>query len=457
MPPVYEWVQHSTSIGAPMTNITLLQKLRGALSAFCSDRRGNIGIIFAFVSMPIAGFVGAAVDYSHANAVRTSMQMALDSTALMLSKDAANLTQSQLNSRATSYFTALYTHPEVTNITITPSYTTDTGSKVTVAGKGSVKASFMGIFGFSNITINGTSTVTWGNARVRVALALDNTGSMADDGKMPALKAAAKSLLSQLKTAATKDGDVYVSIIPFSEDVNIGKSNFTINSNLLRLDLEAAKYGLTGNLWSNSLVLSWLQNTWNGCVTDRDHDYDVKNTAPTGTILGTLFPVEQYDDCPVALMPLSYDWTALNAKIDSMVPAGMTNQPIGLGWAWQSLTASPFAIPPKDPNYTYSDVIILMTDGLNTESRFTENMPSWDTNGKKTVIDNREKKLCDNIKAAKITLYTIHVNTGGDPAQQVLKDCATDATKYFEIKAANQMISIFTQIGTQLSQLRISK
>ena len=70
------------------------------------------------------------------------------------------------------------------------------------------------------------SQVKWGNTRLRVALALDTTGSMADDGKIDALKTATKSLLDQLKAAAAKDGDVYVSIIPFSKDVNVGKANY---------------------------------------------------------------------------------------------------------------------------------------------------------------------------------------------------------------------------------------
>ena len=43
------------------------------------------------------GFVGAAVDYSHGNAVKTQLQAAADSTALMLSKTASTLTTTQLN------------------------------------------------------------------------------------------------------------------------------------------------------------------------------------------------------------------------------------------------------------------------------------------------------------------------------------------------------------------------
>ena len=65
-------------------------------------------------------------------------------------------------------------------------------------------------------------TTKWGSSRLRVALVLDVTGSMASDGKMTALKTATKNLLTQLKSAATQNGDVYVSIIPFNKDVNVG-------------------------------------------------------------------------------------------------------------------------------------------------------------------------------------------------------------------------------------------
>ena len=83
------------------------------------------------------------------------------------------------------------------------------------------------------------------------------------------------------------------------------------------------------------------------------------------------FPRSSTTPARVPLMGLTYDWTALNSKVDSMVANGNTNQGIGLAWAWQSLTEEPFTIPTKDPNYQYSEVIILMSDGLNTENRWT--------------------------------------------------------------------------------------
>jgi hypothetical protein len=150
----------------------------------------------------------------------------------------------------------------------------------------------------------------------------------------------------------------------------------------------------------------------------------------------------------VELMPLSYDWTALNAKIDAMTPGGNTNQTIGLQWGFQSLTAAPFTIPAKDSNYTYNQVVILLTDGLNTQNRFSTTQSS---------IDDRTKKACDNIKSAGITLYALQVNTGADPTSTMLQQCATDTAKFFLVTSAAQIGTIFNQIGTNLSKLRIAK
>ena len=84
---------------------------------------------------------------------------------------------------------------------------------------------FTRVMGYTEINIGSSATIKWGNQRLRVALALDTTGSMASAGKIDALKTATKNLLDQLKAAATNNGDVYVSIIPFSKDVNVGTSN----------------------------------------------------------------------------------------------------------------------------------------------------------------------------------------------------------------------------------------
>ncbi len=132
-----------------------------------------------------------------------------------------------------NYFTALFNRPNEASInSVSATYTASAGSQVVVNGSVNVPTTFMRVLGSSsmqNITVTGSSTTKWGSTRLRVALVLDNTGSMADDGKMTALKSATHSLLTQLQNAAAQNGDVYVSIIPFSKDVNVGSANYSAN------------------------------------------------------------------------------------------------------------------------------------------------------------------------------------------------------------------------------------
>jgi len=462
-----------------MFGASFRNQVRSAATRFVAGDEGNIAVIFAIALVPILGFVGAAVDYTRANSARSSMQAALDSTALMLSKDLSEgtITTSQIATKAQAYFTALYTNTDAKSVSVSATYTANStlGSTIQVNGSGAVTTDFMKVAGFPNINFNTTSTAAWGNVRMRVAMALDNTGSMAQDGKMPAMQTAAKNLIDQLSTLSKTNGDIYISIIPFAKDVNVGASNY--NQNWIDwTDWDAANGTNVCNSrdrWGNCTSSTWTpsnHNKWTGCVTDRDQDYDTKNTAPTTSDSSTLFPAEEYYEngetyCKPSnspflqqVVPLSYDWSSLKNTITSMQPTGGTNQAIGMAWAWMSLTQSnPLNAPAKDPNYTYKDAIILLSDGLNTEDR-------WPSYGNGSVqyngqIDARQKILCDNAKSAGITVYTIQVNTStpADPTSTVLQYCASGPQNFYVVTSASQTAAVFSSIGTSLSKLRVAK
>ncbi len=101
-----------------------------------------------------------------------------------------------------------------------------------------------------------------------------------------------------------------------------------------------------------------------------------------------------------------------------------------------------------DPTYQYTQVIILLTDGLNTQDRWYSTQSS---------IDARQTLTCDNIKAAGVTLYTIQVDTGGDPTSTLLQNCASDSTKFWLLTQSSQIATVFTQIGTNLTKLRVAQ
>ena len=447
-----------------MATQSFIDRFRKAAYDLRAANGANVAVIFALAAVPMVGVVGAAVDYSRANSVKAAMQAAADATALMLSKTASTLSTADLQSQANSYFTALLNRPEATGLTVNATYSTTGGSQIVVAATADVKADFMGLIGVSSMKVGADSEVKWGNTRLRVALVLDNTGSMADDNKMTALKSATNSLLDQLKSSATNDGDVYVSIIPFSKDVNVGSSNYKQNW-IDWTDWEANNGSCSSSKYDNqddckSHNKTWTADShknWNGCVTDRGNssgpangNYDTNVSAPSTTVTASLFPAEQYGSCTQAILPLSYNWTSMKTLVSGMQSNGNTNQGIGLAHGWMSLVGGgPYPAPPAmDSNYKYTQAIILLTDGLNTQNR-------WYTS--QSSIDNRQAITCANAKAAGIVLYTVQVNTGGDPTSSLLQKCATDATKFFLLTSSTQIVSTFTSIGTALSNLRIAQ
>ncbi|EJN14310.1 Flp pilus assembly protein TadG [Bradyrhizobium sp. YR681] len=448
-----------------MLRLPVVSRIGRLLARFAAAEHGNIAVIFAIALVPVLSFVGAAVDYSRAVQARSAMQAALDSAALMLSKDLSSgtITTSQISTKAQAYFNAVFTgNNTLPTVSVAASYTaaTSMGSTIQITGSGTYTTSFMKIAGFPTLDIGASSTSAWGLVRMRVAMVLDNTGSMAQDGKMSAMQTAAKNLVDQLSALAKTNGDVYISIVPFAKDVNVGASNYN-QSWVDFSDWDAANGSWSCTSGSNNNCNNWKwtpanHNTWTGCVVDRDQDYDTKNTTPTAGNVSTLFPAEQYSYCNTGsssylqpIMALSYDWTSLKNRIDAMKPTGNTNQGIGLAWGWMTLsTGDPMNAPAKDTNYTYKDAIVLLSDGLNTQNR-------WYSNA--SQIDARQKKLCDNAKAANITIYTVQVNTGSDPTSSVLQYCASGTDKFYLVTSADQTVSVFKDIGTSLSKLRVAR
>ena len=198
------------------------------------------------------------------------------------------------------------------------------------------------------------------------------------------------------------------------------------------------------------------KNSWEGCVQDRDRtgggisiNNNTKDTTPVAGDDHTWFPAVQCGSL-VRLMPLtdvfdSTGFTDLNDKIDAMTPAGNTNTTIGLVWGWHSLTSNLPLTQGAAPAPDLDKVIIMLTDGDNTEDR-------WSTSG--SQIDARMQMACDNVKAANIKIYTVRVINGNG---SLLQGCATSPNMYYDVQQASQLNSVFSSIAQNLASLRISK
>jgi len=243
-------------------------RIFSAVRRFAKADQGNIAVMFAFAALPILASVGAAIDYSRVNKARTSLQAALDSAALMVSKDLTNgtISESDIDAKAKAYFGALYTDktgtvsPSDIHATYTPKDSSGI-STILITGSGSMQTDFVKVAGFPTLKYGSSSTAAWGNTRMRVAMVLDNTGSMAQNGKMGAMQTAAKNMIDTLSTYNKQTGDVYISIVPFTKDVNVGTTN--VNASWINwTEWEAEPPILTQKSYPINVKYNSITYTW---------------------------------------------------------------------------------------------------------------------------------------------------------------------------------------------------
>ena len=86
-----------------------------------------------------------------------------------------------------------------------------------------------------------------------------------------------------------------------------------------------------------------------------------------------------------------------------------------------------------------------MTDGQNTENRWTSNTHD---------IDGRTEKVCANLRSSGIKVFTIRVKEGN---QDLLRNCATNPSMYYDVPAVSEMMAVFKSIAGSVTNLRIAK
>src|SRR5579864_6496717 len=91
----------------PMRLRTCLDAPKSLLYRFARCSRANAAVIFAIALVPVIVAAGMGLDYGRALVVRTRLAEALDAAALAVG-GTKNLSQTQMQSLAESYFNANY-------------------------------------------------------------------------------------------------------------------------------------------------------------------------------------------------------------------------------------------------------------------------------------------------------------------------------------------------------------
>jgi hypothetical protein len=401
------------------------------LKRFADDGRGAVIVLFAFALVLLLALVGVAIDYSRATRALADLQSAVDGAALAAGKNAIDDSRRDLTQTARAAFDAAF-RPE-SSVKVTGFKVKVGQDRITVEAGATVPTMFGGFIGTRMVDIHAKAEVPLGIMALEIALVLDNTGSMARLGKMDALKQAAKSLIDTIQ-ATPGSANSSFALVTFNTQVNVGDANRT--ASWLRFTPPGGP----------EPKLEVTQAAWTGCVADRDQPYDARDTLPSTGRPETLYPAApcQYPGL-LPVMPLSRDFAAMKMAVDAMNPTGNTNTGIGLAWGLAVLTpGAPLSGIARAPSARLQKTIVFLTDGLNTENRWTKDASD---------IDKRTEKLCNEIKSNKIRLYTIRVIEGNE---NLLRDCATSKSMYFSVNQPSELKEVFDKIAGDLTTLRLS-
>lgn len=274
---------------------------------FSSDARGETAVTFALTLLPLLLIVGAAVDYSRAVAQRSNLQQATDAAVLALAHNSvtASSTSASLKAPAQTYLAALSTKATLTNLTLDP-----TTSQVCLKTAASVSTSLMALAGVKALPVSAYACAVPNTSMTyEVALALDNSGSMAEQAggasKIAALQTAAQKLIDILIPAGTQKPTTAVALVPFTALVNVGSdatASFLDKQGASSIHWQnfkrpAATYLAPFYPTSKLDLFSTMNTKWSGCVEERPSPLITKDVAAsTGNPDSLFVPFLSPDD-----------------------------------------------------------------------------------------------------------------------------------------------------------------
>jgi len=399
-------------------------------ASYRTDTGGNVAMIFAICLFFLIGLLAVAVDLANGFSAKQRLQDTTDAVALLAAKDKTLDTREKLEAAAQALYDATY--PGESGVRIEIEDMQRIGDQVIVVSKNNIDTNFAGVFNISDLDVSVTSSAVYSKKSLDVALVLDTTGSM----RRPVTGSGGPSKLSGLQTAATglidtlegaDNENLRLSIVPFAQYVNVGVSN----SRQGWVDLNR------GN-----------EASWTGCVGSRLNGRDMSPRAAGGRI-----PALLTNDCGSEVLPLTNNMNDARTAINNFEARGWTYIPSGIVWGWRTLAGElPVRVAPVRRVTEHKKVMVIMTDGQNTRSK-----SGFSHDGQNLGDANyKTRELCNLIKRDEIEVYTIAYALDDNATMQMLRNCATDSSKFFDARTSADLNRAFNAIGAELEVLRVT-
>ena len=463
---------------------------------FVTSEHGSL-TIFALFLIPLMLILGGmAVDFMRYESNRAKIQDTADRASLL----AANLEFTQTGDAA-SVVDDYFAKAGMSEYLDGPAIVSENinSRTVEVNAKQPLNTFFLNYAGIDELEATANSIATQGVGNVEISLVLDISGSMRHgtkdaDGvatgltKMQAMQAAAKTFVNTALQDSNRDR-VSLSLVPYSEHVNIGKDMFDrLNTTALHNFSHCVDFA-DADFADSSISMSQLYN----------QSQHIDHWSTGSSLNSVSCPSSDYQE----VTAVSQDRQALLDQIDQFQPYTQTSIFLGMKWGLAFLDPSAQALVGPDVDAAFAGrpssygtgsaedgtrkVLVVMTDGQNTATtRVREefyNTPShyahWASNPIQTwrnantwtgnhALSNFEedfysnsegnallKSSCDAAKANGIQVFAVAFEAGSN-GESVMADCATSVNHYFNTNG-DDLSAVFQAIAEQVTDLRLTQ
>ncbi|WP_020591179.1 VWA domain-containing protein [Kiloniella laminariae] len=446
-----------------------VDKARRLFRAFCACDRGAILVNFGLMVIPLVGMVGLGVDAGRGYVVKARLSQALDAAALASAPYVNDTTR--LKEEFENYFYANFPKDFMgAEITLGTPVVGAQKTKVSVTASAVVGTTLMNVLGIEDMEVAASAEVTRLITPLDVVISIDTTGSMgSSDGsgtRLSSARGASHLLIDKLFGEETVSENLQVALVPWSASVNVAYRGVSYNSALNQQ---------IGGLWytNNSPVpfRTRPDNDWQGCsyarYTDNgvadDADHLLYDASVGGVNWNSWDPMPrrvvnpgngslQTATCPSwGISALSGTKSTTTSAVNALTsPNGTTNIAQGLVWSWRTLMpGNPFNEASSKSNLRRA--IVIMTDGMNTTSYRDAYRGHLNTG----EMDDRLEAVAAQVKSSGVDIYVVeyHVETN------LMKSVASAPTApfYFHASSSDELEKAFDKIGTELSELRVSR
>lgn len=407
--------------------------------AFGRDCRGSFATITGVSIVAIMLCAGIALDYTRIAHTRSIINDALDAAILAAGNELSSgtATGAQLEQDFRDYFEANLESRSVSldNIQIVRFEASESTGKISAEAHAKVPTTLLALTGTKEVDIGVPVEAVFASEDIEVAMVLDVTGSMKQNGKLQALKSAASDAIGILLPNGSTGDRVRIGVVPYSSAVNAGGYAAT------------ASAGQAGK---------------DDCVTERGGSQSATDASYS------VSPVlAQTSACPgQSILPLTSNATQLVNQIGSFTASGYTAGHIGIAWGYYMLSENWRSLWRGAEPARYSDpvhkVAIIMTDGeFNTYYYGVKG----NVNRQENRSSDAAEDLCTDMKRTKggssgITIYAIAFDAPYK-AEKLLKQCASpdtgDKTHFFSASDPEELRAAFATIASDIRQLRLSR